>query len=102
MFDFYFENPWWLTAILVLPLVLWRRRHHPVSTLVVPFAGLWWKPTLLQPSRLPAVLMSAGLVMLALALARPQKIETYGETRQEGHDLMLAIDLSGSMLAEDF
>jgi Ca-activated chloride channel family protein len=102
MFDVYFENAWWLTAVAVLPLVLWLRRRQPVSTLVVPFAGAWWQPTLIQPSRWPAILVSAGLIVLVLALARPQRTETYSETRQEGHDLMLTIDLSGSMLAEDF
>jgi Ca-activated chloride channel family protein len=102
MAGFYLEDPWWLLALAVLPLVLWRRRAQPVSTLVIPFAGAWYKPTLIQPSRMPAILVSAGLVVLVLALARPQRLETYSETRQEGHDLMLSIDLSGSMLAEDF
>jgi Ca-activated chloride channel family protein len=40
--------------------------------------------------------------LLVVALARPQKMEISTEVRQEGYDLMLAIDLSGSMLAEDF
>ena len=103
MEDYLFENPWWLAALLILPLMMWLRRRQPVFALLVPFAGAWWKPTLLvQPARLPAMLMSLGLIVLALALARPQKLETYSDTGQEGHELMLAIDLSGSMLAEDF
>jgi Ca-activated chloride channel family protein len=103
MEDYLFENPWWLAALLILPLMMWLRRRQPVFALLVPFAGAWWKPTLLvQPARLPALLMSLGLIVLALALARPQKLETYNDPRQEGHELMLAIDLSGSMLAEDF
>ena len=101
--DFLFENPWWLAALLILPLMMWLRRRQPVSALLVPFAGAWWKPTLLvQPARMPALLMSMGLLVLALTLARPQILETYNDPRQEGHELMLAIDLSGSMLAEDF
>lgn len=103
MEDYLFENPWWLAALLILPLMMWLRRRQPVFALLVPFAGAWWKPTLLvQPARLPALMMSLGLIVLALALARPQKLETYNDPRQEGHELMLAIDLSGSMLAEDF
>lgn len=102
MFGFFLEDPWWLLALAVLPLVIWKRRAQPVSTLVIPFAGAWYKPALVQSSRLPAFLVSTGLVVLVLALARPQRLETYAETRQEGHDLMLSIDLSGSMLAEDF
>ncbi len=102
MFGFFLEDPWWLLALAVIPLVLWQRRAQPVSTLVIPFAGAWYKPALVQSSRLPAILVSAGIVVLVLGLARPQRMETYPETRQEGHDLMLSIDLSGSMLAEDF
>ncbi len=101
--DFLFENPWWLAAVLILPLVMWLRRRQPVTAILVPFAGAWWKPTLLvQPARMPAFLMSLGLLVLAITLARPQILETYSDPRQEGHELMLTIDLSGSMLAEDF
>ena len=44
----------------------------------------------------------AGLVLLVIALARPQKVEDRREIRAEGYDLILSIDLSGSMLAEDY
>jgi Ca-activated chloride channel family protein len=103
MEDFLLKNPWWLLVALILPLAMWLRSRQPVAAILVPFAGAWWKPTLLvQPARMPAILLSAGLVVLAVAMARPQKLETIVDPRQEGHELMLAIDLSGSMLAEDF
>ncbi len=101
--DFLFENPWWLFAVLILPLIMWLRRRQPVAAVLVPFAGAWWKPTLLvQPARMPAFLIALGLVVFGVSLARPQKLETISDPRQEGHELMLAIDLSSSMLAEDF
>src|SRR5476651_882321 len=103
MDDFLLRNPWWLLALLILPLVMWLRSRQPVSAILVPFAGAWWKPTLLvQPARMPAFLICLGVVVLAVSLARPQRLETIIDPRQEGHELMLAIDLSGSMLAEDF
>lgn len=102
MADFYFEHPWWLLVLAILPLAWWLRRRQPVAALVIPFAGVWWKRTLVQPTRGPAMLMSAGLMVLVIALAGPQRTETYFETQQEGHDVILAIDLSGSMLAEDY
>ena len=43
-----------------------------------------------------------GLVLLIVALARPQIVEDKREVKQQGYDLMLSIDLSGSMLAEDY
>ena len=101
--DFLLHDPWWLLAALVLPLAIWLRSRQPVAAVVMPFAGVWWRPTLLvQPARLPAFLLGAGLVVLVLGLARPQRLVTLSDPRQEGHEVMLAIDLSGSMLAEDF
>ena len=40
--------------------------------------------------------------MVITALARPQKVEDRHEVNTKGYDIMLAIDLSGSMLAEDY
>ncbi len=101
--DFLLKDPWWLLALLVLPLVMWLRSRQPVAAILVPFAGQWWKPTLLvQPARMPAFVIALGIVVLGLSLTRPQHLETITDPRQAGHELMLAIDLSGSMLAEDF
>ncbi|MBL9215827.1 MAG: VWA domain-containing protein [Opitutaceae bacterium] len=96
------HDPWWLLLLLLLPLLVWVRGRRGAPVLVVPFAASWHRPTLLPSSRWPAVLALAGLVLLIGALARPQKVEDKREVKQEGYDLMLAIDLSGSMLAEDY
>ena len=99
--NYIFKDPWWFAALLVIPLVLWLRGRRGVPALVVPFAGEWYRPSLLSASRLPIGLGVAGLILLAAALARPQHIDDKRETHQQGYDLMLVIDLSGSMLAED-
>ena len=99
--NYIFKDPWWLAALLVIPLVLWMRGRRGVPALVVPFAGTWYRPSLLSTSRLPVGLGVAGLVLLVAALARPQHVDDKREAHQQGYDLMLAIDLSGSMLAED-
>ena len=51
---------------------------------------------------LPFVLRCAAFVALVVALARPQTIEEQSRTNAEGIDIMLSIDISGSMLARDF
>ena len=51
---------------------------------------------------LPFVLRCAAFVALVVALARPQDIEEQSRTNAEGIDIMLSIDISGSMLARDF
>src|SRR5262249_8443925 len=48
------------------------------------------------------VLRVAALVLLILALARPQGGSAATKLHREGVDVVLAVDLSGSMLAEDF
>lgn len=50
----------------------------------------------------PFVLRCAAFVLLVVALARPQIVEEQSRTNAEGIDIMLSIDISGSMLARDF
>jgi Ca-activated chloride channel family protein len=86
----------------VLPLLAWLRGRRRVPVLLVPFAAAWHRPSLAAPSRWPVGLAFLGLVLLIGALARPQRVEDKREVRSEGYDIMLAIDLSTSMRAEDF
>ena len=95
-------SPWWLLALLALPLLVWVRGRRGAPVLIVPFAGSWHRPTFIPVSRWPAAFALLGLVLIILALARPQIVEDRREVKQQGYDLMLAIDLSGSMLAEDY
>jgi Ca-activated chloride channel family protein len=48
------------------------------------------------------LLRAATLVLVVLALARPQAGTASAKLRREGIDIMLSVDVSGSMLAEDF
>jgi Ca-activated chloride channel family protein len=96
------HDPWWLLALLVLPLIMWVRGRRGAPVLVVPFASAWHKPSLIPTSRWAVSFALIGLVLLIAALARPQSVEDKREVKQQGYDLMLAIDLSGSMYAEDY
>lgn len=102
MHNIVLQSPLWLLALLVIPLVLWLRGRRSVPVLLVPFAAAWHRPSLASASRWPAGLAVTGLVLLIVALARPQRVEDKREIHTEGYDIMLAIDLSGSMLAEDY
>ena len=51
---------------------------------------------------LPVLLRLAAFAAMVVALARPQNAEELSKTDTEGIDIMLAIDVSGSMLARDF
>src|SRR5882724_11367471 len=97
-----FKDPVWFLALAALPLILWLRGRRRVPVLLVPFAAAWHRPSLAAPSRWPVGLAFTGLVLLVVALARPQRIEDKREVHTQGYDIILAIDLSTSMLSEDF
>ncbi|MES3034094.1 MAG: VWA domain-containing protein [Gemmatimonadota bacterium] len=93
-----------LLALLVLPVVWWLRRKAAVQAM--PFAALdivrEAKP---RQSRVRRWLMRLRLVALAgcaLALAHPYARGGERRETRDGIDIMLAFDISSSMLAEDF
>ncbi len=96
------KDPLWLLALLALPLLVWVRGRRRVPVLLVPFAAAWHRPSLASVSRWPVALALLGLVLLVVGLARPQHVEDKREVHSQGYDIMLAVDLSGSMLAEDY
>src|SRR5580700_10522849 len=98
VFNYRLADPLWLLVLLALPLVVWLRGHARIRVLLVPFAAAWHRKSHANASRWPSVLALAGLALLAIALARPQKVEDKREIKSQGYDIMLAIDLSGSML----
>jgi Ca-activated chloride channel family protein len=102
MKDYVLQDPLWLLALLLIPAVIWLRGRRTVPVLLVPFAAAWHRPSLVPASRWPTLLAVLALVLLTFALARPQRVEDKREVRTSGYDLILAIDLSGSMLAEDY
>lgn len=100
--DFTLNSPHWLWLLAVLPFIWWLRAHRGSNVLVVPFAGAWQHGGHVVLSRWPMALTSSALVLLVVALARPQFVQQRQEERKEGYDLVLAIDISGSMQSEDY
>jgi Ca-activated chloride channel family protein len=100
--DLRLADPLWLLALALIPAVLWLRGRRRVPVLVVPFAASWHRKTFSTASHWPAILALTGLVLLIAALARPQRIQDKREVHSQGYDLILAVDLSSSMLAEDY
>jgi len=102
MNQFIFHSPLWFLALLAVPAVVWLRGRRSVPVLLVPFAAAWHRPSLASVSRWPVALGLLGLVLVIAGLARPQRIEDKREVHSQGYDIMLAIDLSTSMLSEDY
>lgn len=96
----------WLLALLPLPLLL-RRLLAPLAirrpALVLP-AHLWAAASDSGAARLRQGPWLAGLAWLALvvALAGPRIEASSGHVPASGRDIVLALDLSGSMMKDDF
>ncbi|HUU47020.1 MAG TPA: VWA domain-containing protein [Acidobacteriota bacterium] len=102
-----FADPWYLTAgVLVVFLVWWEIRswrRRPATSFSHLGLVAAVRPSLRVRLRwLPSVLRALALMALVLALARPQSGTASQEITSEGIDIVLALDVSGSMKAEDF
>jgi len=101
---FRFETPLALLLLLVLPAWwLWRRRQAS-DAIVFSRTGVLAKgPRAGQlVARLIFILRNVALVALILALARPRTGARVENVTTSGINIVLAVDLSSSMLAEDF
>jgi Ca-activated chloride channel family protein len=103
---FRFAHPLWLLALLLLPLsFLARWRRGQPATL--QYSDLRLVRGLPHSARLrlrwvPSVLHLTALALLVLAVARPQTGRALEVIRGRGVDIVMALDISGSMAALDF
>jgi len=104
----HFDWPW---LLLTLPLPLLFRWLLPAQTpveqaaLKVPFLddfGGQETTSISQQQQWPLILASLAWILLVLACCRPQWLGEPIEQGISGRDLMLAVDVSGSMRKEDF
>jgi Ca-activated chloride channel family protein len=100
--------PWLLLLLLALPLILRRERRRrqgvEASLTLSDLTAFRAASSGLRPRLariLPAVELAA-LCLTIIILARPQSGVKEREVLTEGIDIVLAIDVSGSMKAEDF
>ena len=100
-------HPWALVLLAAAPLLLWlqlaRRRHgpvlrHPAALPLLRNRGLRAR---LWP--LPALCYAIGIALTAVALAQPRvRTSAAEDVSVEGIDIVIAFDISTSMLAADF
>ncbi len=103
-----FHNPHILWLLLVLlPLAgnyVWRTRQGAASIRISSVDGVRKAPRTWRYflRHVPFALRCAAIALIIIAIARPQSAEHETRTNAEGIDIVLAIDVSGSMLARDF
>ena len=102
-----FAHPMWfalgaLVAARIALLIYDRRRHYGAFSfsslsLVAPARGIR-----ARTSALPFLLEIVAMLLLIVALARPQRVVRLAASDRFGIDIVIALDASGSMAAEDF
>lgn len=104
LFGVTFAAPWALALLLpLLAWLLWRRKRKPPALLYAraglladgPRRGGW-------TARLLVLLRVVAVLALTLALARPRTGARTETLRGDGISIVIAMDISSSMLAEDF
>jgi Ca-activated chloride channel family protein len=98
-------DPWLLLLLAGLLLLLPRRRRAGEPAVRFPSLDVLRAVAPAGAARrraLLGLLRGAALALLVLALARPQLGTAETTVHREGVDVVLAVDISGSMLAEDF
>ena len=102
-----FHNTEYLFLLLLLiPVVfwyIWEMRKADASMQISSHQqlGKFPKSKRIRLMHLPFVLRVLAIVFVILALARPQMSDSWSSENMEGIDIVMALDISGSMLAED-
>jgi len=102
-----FNNPEYLLLLLLLiPIVFWYIKEMYKSDASLQISShrnlqTFKKSYKIKLMHLPFILRMLAIVMVIIALARPQASNSWRTENTEGIDIMMALDVSGTMMAED-
>lgn len=107
-YDWVLAQPWALLLLLLLPLLIVystiRDRNRASVIRISDTSGIEKFPIPVKVRWLPLLTILRGIafIMFVIVLARPQQLNHSESVDSEGIDIVMSIDISGSMLAEDF
>ncbi|MBN2214242.1 MAG: VWA domain-containing protein [Bacteroidales bacterium] len=93
--------------LLLVPVIAWyiyKQRSMQATIQVSSVEPLLHAPRTIRNylRHLPVILRSMVFILLVIVLARPQSTNRWENVTTEGIDIVLALDISSSMLAQDF
>jgi Ca-activated chloride channel family protein len=101
-----FDQPYWLSLLLLWPVAIWwwrkQSNRHASLTLSSSEGVGQRRSRRMQIIRFLPGFRHGALLLLVLAMARPQRQWTTQRVEGEGVDIMMALDISPSMLSRDF
>lgn len=100
------NKEYFLLLLLLIPYLIWyllyMKKSEPTIRMSDTFAYQYAPKSLrVRLIGMPMLLRLIAFVLIVVALARPQTHNSWGQRTVEGIDIMLAMDVSTSMLAED-
>ena len=100
-----FENPSWFWLLLAIPLAVfwyWKKRDQQTASLKMSSTQGFQQSGLAQWRPLLFVFKMLALALLTIAMARPRTVDVTTKVKKtEGIDIVIAVDISASMLARD-
>src|SRR2546425_10954641 len=101
-----FARPWLLLLLLAIPLLAYLRgKRGPAAALTYSCTASLraiGKPSAARAGKLLRALLLLSLAFFVIALARPQLGKSLTQVEASGIDIMLVLDVSGSMYTKDF
>ncbi|MBD3293287.1 MAG: aerotolerance regulator BatA, partial [Armatimonadia bacterium] len=99
-----FAEPWWLALLLLVPVVGWLlRRPGDQGSGGISYPDVWsLRRTVtarLLAARVLPWLSVIALTVMIVAMARPRRLQEVVQVSAEGIDIVLTLDISGSMKA---
>ena len=108
MHNIVFENGWFLWFLLIIPLLLayyiYRqgKSHAAIKLSTASFLQGGRKTFRHWLRHLLFAIRIAVIALVIIVIARPQNVDKWQSSTTEGIDIVMALDISGSMLARDF
>ncbi len=104
--EFTFAQPWLLLLLLALPVIAYLRgQRGPAAALVFSSTAILQglgKSSRARAGKILRALLFLSLAAFIVALARPRLGKSLTQVEASGIDIMLVLDVSGSMLIKDF
>src|SRR5437762_9316417 len=101
-----FARPWLLLLLLAIPLLAWLRgKRGPAAALTYSSTASLQaigKRSAARAGKILRTLLLVSLLFFVVSLARPQLGKSLTQVEASGIDIMLVLDVSGSMLTKDF
>lgn len=98
-----FAYPYFFLLLAIVPVIGFLRKRRAQHPFLLPFVYEWvGKGSKGITERVSLFFIYIAFLFFVIALARPQEEKGKVPLRKEGYDIILVLDISGSMLAEDY